>query len=137
MNRKLQTEDLPLLEKLTGKELVERDDIIFDCSGISIENEEIQSAVIVGKRSITQFFNGSIPNNDLFIDSLGSQEIILLYSCDGTRENLWKAFGEFAFPFICNFSLSWYEPINKEDEEFVLSSIGTLYPKYGLLCGRF
>lgn len=56
---------------------------------------------------------------------------------DAIVETLWDAFGEIAFPSLSNFSLSWYEPLNKNDEKFVLSSFGTLSKKYGLLCGRF
>lgn len=137
MIRKLQIKDLQILENLTGKSLVCRNDINFACSGIKVENGTIKSAVVVGTRTITQYFEGEIPNKDLIIDSLGSQEIILIYSYDGTIQTLWDTFGEIAFPSLSNFSLSWYEPLNKNDEKFVLSSFGTLSKKYGLLCGRF
>lgn len=71
MIRHITEEDLPLIESIVGKELINRQDIDFKHSGMSIENGLIDSITIMGHQSLTEFFNGAIPKEIKFLDDLG------------------------------------------------------------------
>ena len=96
MIRTITKKDLLAIEKITSKELVNRNDVNFELSGISVENNIIDSVTIIGCQSLTDFFNGNLPSDLAEIEELGSQEIIAVYSADNTSETLWKTYGKYA-----------------------------------------
>ncbi len=56
MIRTITKKDLLAIEKITSKELVNRNDINFELSGISVENNIIDSVTIIGCQSLTDLY---------------------------------------------------------------------------------
>lgn len=134
MIRHIIKEDLPLIETIVGKDLTNRQDIDFYHSGLSIENGIIDSLTIIGHRSLSEFFGRKIPKEVQYLDNLGSQEIIAVYTKDNTFDTLWKTWGEFAF--VSNHTLYWYLPKDEEDTTYMKKLLLMVSEPYGFLSKR-
>lgn len=134
MIRHIIKEDLPLIETIVGKDLTNRQDIDFKRSGLSVVNGAVDSITIMGHRSLTEFFNGAIPEELQYLDDYGSQEIIAIYTEDNTFDTLWKTWGEFAF--VNNYTLYWYLPKDEEDSAYMEKLLLMVSKPYGFLSKR-
>ena len=77
MIRNITINDSAIIKTMIGIDIDERIDINYNLSGVSFNNDGIvDSIIIIGTRTLTEYFNGNVPNNDLMDDSEGSQEII-------------------------------------------------------------
>ena len=93
MIRNITINDSAIIKTMIGIDIDERIDINYNLSGVSFNNDGIvDSIIIIGTRTLTEYFNGNVPNNDLMDDSEGSQEIIGYYTADGTDEDMYKHF---------------------------------------------
>lgn len=116
MIRNITINDSAIIKTMIGIDIDERIDINYNLSGVSFNNNGIvDSIIIIGTRTLTEYFNGNVPNNDLMDDSEGSQEIIGYYTADGTDEDMYKTFSPFVNHKLRNWSQCWYVPKDEED----------------------
>lgn len=120
MIRKLEKTDSEVVASVTGFDISKRDDINYDLSGISIDNDnKIESLIIIGKRPLSDYCHvGKIDKE------LGSQEILLYYSREKTDECMFKTFGPFVVQKLRNYSLCWYIPKDSNDESNAIKCLG-------------
>lgn len=132
MIRKLEITDATIVAALTGFDITKRDDVNYELSGISIENNIIDSLVIVGTRPLSDFCH--INKVD---EELGSQEILVCYSREKTDACMFKTFGPFVVQKLRDYSLCWYIPKDVNDETFATKCLGMIKCEYeGVLIRR-
>lgn len=116
MIRNIKIEDKEIIKTLVGVDAESREDIDYEKSGISFnENGIVDSMIIVGTRTLTHFFDGKVPTDDYIDDCEGSQEIIAYYSIDNSSHNAYKTFEPFLIRKTMNYSQSWYIPKDEKD----------------------
>lgn len=115
MIRNITEKDAFLIKQIIGLDIQERNDIDYTRSGISLnEDGDVDSIIIFGTRTLTEYYNGNVPTDDYMDDTSGSEEIIAFYSADGTDNDMYKTF----YPFVRKFgymSQIWYIPKDEED----------------------
>ena len=115
MIRNITEKDSSLIKQIIGIDINERNDINYSVSGISFNDDGVVDSIILfGTRSITDYFGGNLPNNDYMDDSEGSTEIIGYYTADGTDEDMHKTLYPFARK-LGYMSQMWYIPKDEED----------------------
>ena len=115
MIRNITKDDAAIIKQLIGIDIEARNDVIYECSGISFnERGEVDSLIIFGSRSLTEYYNGNVPDDDYMDDSEGSEEIIAFYSADGTDNDMYKTYPYFA-RYLSYMSQMWYIPKDEED----------------------
>lgn len=116
MNRPITEEDNAIVKQIIDVDLKERDDINYDLSGISFNDDGVvDSLIVIGKRTLTEYYGGKVPDDDYMDDEEGSQEIIGYYAADGTSKDMWKTFYPFVWWKLRNCSQCWYVPKDEED----------------------
>ena len=131
MIRKLETTDAAIVAELTGFDISKRDDVNYDLSGISIENDVIDSLIIMGKRPITDYCRVSKVDKEL-----GSREILVYYSKVQTDECMYKTFRPFVAERLRDYSLCWYIPKDIQDEMNAIKCLGMIKWYKGVLIKR-
>lgn len=131
MIRKLDTKDAAIIAALTGFDISKRDDVNYDLSGISIENDAIDSLIIMGKRPITNYCQVSKVDKEL-----GSREILVYYSKVQTDECMYKTFRPFVAEKLRDYSLCWYIPKDIQDEINAIKCLGMTKWYNGVLIKR-
>ena len=97
MIRNITVNDAPIIKKKIGMNVDGRHDIDYSHSGISFNDDGgVDSIIIFGTRTLTEYYEGSVPNDDYLDDSSSSHEIIGYYSTDGTDKDMHKTFYPFA-----------------------------------------
>lgn len=115
MIRNITENDAPIIKIMIGVNIRERNDIDYFHSGISFNDDcTVDSIILFGTRSITDYYDGNLPNNDYMDDSEGSTEIIGYYTADGTDKDMYKTFYPFARK-LSYMSQIWYAPKDEED----------------------
>ena len=115
MIRNITEKDAFLIKQRIGLDIQERNDIDYNHSGISFNDDgDVDSIIIFGTRTLTDYFNGNIPEDDYMDDTSGSEEIIAFYSTDGTDNDMYKSFLPFSEQ-LGYMSQMWYIPKNEED----------------------
>ena len=116
MIRNITEKDAPIIYKMIGINIEGRNDINYYLSGISFDdNGVVDSIILIGTRTLTDYYEGNVPIDDYIDDSEGSQEIIGYYTADGTDEDMYKTFSPFVNHRLRNWSLCWYIPKDEED----------------------
>ena len=70
--------------------------IIVIVAFLSMMMVELTPSSFFGTRTLTEYYEGSVPNDDYLDDSSSSHEIIGYYSTDGTDKDMHKTFYPFA-----------------------------------------
>ena len=124
MIRTINEKDAFIIKQIIDLDIQERNDIDYKRSGISFnDNGDVDSIIIFGTRTLTEFFNGNVPIDDYMDDTSGSEEIIGYYSADGTDKDMYKTFN----PCVRKFSYMsqiWYIPKDEDDCIRVKKCIG-------------
>ena len=137
MIKKLEITDIEVINRISGISLQERNDVNWDMSGISYDvHGNVRSFVVMGKRTLTEYFNGSMPKGDPFLDDTeGSQEIIAYYSVDGS-ETFYEVFMPFVWIKLRNWSQTWYIPKDELDAKNAIKCINMVWTKHNVLVKR-
>ena len=116
MIRNITEKDSSIIKQIIGIDINERNDINYNLSGISFnDNGVVDSIIIIGTRTLTEYYDGNVPMDDYMDDSESSQEIIGYYTADGTDEDMYKTFSPFVNHRLRNWSQCWYIPKDEED----------------------
>ena len=116
MCRQITEKDNAIVKQLTGVNLEGRKDINYNLSGISFNDDGVaDSIILIGTRTLTDYYGGSVPDDDYMDDEEGSQEIIGYYAADGTSKDMYKTFSPFVWWKLRNWSQCWYVPKDEED----------------------
>ena len=124
MIRNITKDDASIIKQIIGLDIQQRNDIDYNHSGISINDDgDVDSIIIFGTRTLTVYFNGNVPPDDYMDDTSGSEEIIAFYSADDTDNVMYKTFYPFARQ-LGYMSQIWYIPKDEEDCTKVNKCIG-------------
>ena len=116
MIRQITEKDNAIVKQMTGVDLEGRNDINYSLSGISFnEDGVVDSLIVIGTRTLTDYYGGNVPDDDYMDDDEGSQEIIGYYTADGTSKYMYKTFSPFVTRKLRNWSQCWYVPKDEED----------------------
>ena len=116
MIRQITEEDNAIVKQLTGVNLDGRNDINYNLSGISFNDDGVvDSIILIGTRTLTDYYGGRVPDDDYMDDEEGSQEIIGYYAADGTSKDMNKTLAPFVASKLRNWSQCWYVPKDEED----------------------
>ena len=116
MIRNITENDSEIVKQLIGMDISKRNDINYQASGISFNDDGIVDSIILfGTRTLTEYYEGNVPDDDYMDDDEGSSEIIGYYTADGTPNDMYKTFHPFARK-LGYMSQIWYIPKNNEDE---------------------
>ena len=116
MIRQITENDNAIVKQVIGVDLEGREDINYNLSGISFNDDGVvDSIILIGTRTLTDYYGGNVPDDDYMDDEEGSQEIIGYYTADGTSKDMYKTFAPFVASKLRNWSQCWYVPKDEED----------------------
>lgn len=116
--RNITKEDIISISKICNQDLTNRNDLFLDWSIVTIDTNtnEIISFVLLGNRTLTEYFCGRLPNTNEFNDKEGSKEIIAYHV--GNKEVFSKCNHiSLREPSKRNEMEIWYIPKNFKDKE--------------------
>ena len=83
MIRQIIEKDNAIVKQVIGVDLEGRKDINYNLSGISFNDDgAVDSIILIGTRTLTDYYGGDVPDDDYMDDEEGSQEIIGYYAAD-------------------------------------------------------
>lgn len=96
MIRQITERDNVIVKQVIGVVLEGREDINYNLSSTSFNDDGVvDSIILIGTRTLTDYYGENVPDDDDMDEEENSQEIIGYYAADGTSKDIYKTFSPF------------------------------------------